>query len=182
MKSRFHTKATGNYIRIYATCDGSDQSNIRHIKLAGTGKAWRLVDIELVGRNVGSAPEMIALVQIPARNDGVDQGEQMIYTPTSTFDWNITNNTGGSSGAILGVGLQYASFMERYYMINDWPVYDTDVVLYGYNSENVHVNIQLIFEEVKLSKVGKLQSLARIAQLTREVGGTEGLPPEYGPI
>ena len=128
----------------------------------------------MVGRTVGSAPELIALVQIPGRNDKVDQGEQMIYTPTSTFDLNITNNTSGSSGAILGVGLQYAAFMQRYYLINDWPVYDTDVVLYGYNSEEEHINIQLIFEEVKLSKVGKLQSLARIATLTREKGGTEG--------
>jgi hypothetical protein len=172
---KYHTKATGKYIKIHATVAGSDQSPIRHIKLAGTGKAWRLVNIEMIGRNIGSAPDCIALVQIPPRNDGVDQGEQMIYQPTSTFDWTITNNNGTG---ILGVKMQNASFPGfQWEMINDWPVYDTDVVLYGFNSESVHLNVQLTFEEVKLSKLGKMQSLMRIATLTREKGGTEGLPP-----
>ena len=180
MSNKYHTKATGNYVKIHCTVAGSDQSSIRHIKFAGTRKAWRLVNIEMVGRNIGSAPDCIALVQIPARNDGVDQGEQIIYQPTSTFDWTITNNNGAG---LLGMKMQNASFPGfQWEMINDWPIYDTDVVLYGFNSESVHLNVQLIFEEVKLSKLSKMQSLMRIANLTREKGGTEGLPPEFGPI
>lgn len=175
-----HTKATGKYIHTFSTVGGTDQSRIRHIKLSGTGKAWRLVNIEMIGRNIGSVPDCIVLVQIPPRNDQADQGEQMIYQPTSTFDWNITNNVGAG---ILGAKTQSASFPGGFWMmIDDWPFYDTDVVLYGFNSEDVHLNIQLTFEEVKLSKIGKMSSLARIANLTREQGGTEGRPPEFGPI
>ena len=175
-----HTKATGKYIHVFATVAGEDQSPIRHIKLSGTRKAWRLVNIEMVGRNIGSVPDCICLVQIPPRNDGPDQGEQMIYQPTSTFNWAIGNN---NAAGMLGMKMQNASYPGgQWMMINDWPVYDTDVVLYGYNSEDVHLNIQLTFEQVSLSKLGKMQSLAKIANLTREVGGTEGLPPEFGPI
>ena len=47
--------------------------------------------------------------------------------------------------------------------MDDWPVYDTDVWLYVHSSQaSEDIICSVTLEEVELSQIGKLASLARI--------------------
>jgi len=157
-------KATGRYTTVVktfgATTDGGDAVDRVKLCIEGTGKAYRVADIRLMSGTIGSVPSLIGIIQIPSFYPDYNSGvPSSLYEPTTSVVFN-----GPIDSQILAMFVQSESAPSNpYIFIDDWPVYDSDVWLYVHSTQSGEKIIcSVTLEEVELTEIGKLASLARI--------------------